>query len=84
MPAVPTSGFVGVETCKVCHIPEAEGMHSNPHWKPELEGKQEAGIAPTWNAEWCFKEYNEGSPVGPTSPRDLRGNIYTPSLRYSY
>jgi len=37
-----------------------------------------------WNAEWCFKEYNEGSPVGPTSPRDFRGNIYTLSLRYSY
>ena len=42
-----TTGFVGVETCKICHIPETEGMHSNPHWKLELEGKHEAGIAPT-------------------------------------
>jgi hypothetical protein len=37
-----------------------------------------------WNAEWCFKEYNESSLVGPTSPRDFRGNIYTLSLRYTY
>jgi oleate hydratase len=38
----------------------------------------------TWNGQWCFKEYNESSPVGPTSPRNFRGNIYTLSLRYSY
>jgi hypothetical protein len=37
-----------------------------------------------WNAEWLFKEYNESSPVGPTAPRDFRGNIYTLSLRYNY
>ncbi len=38
----------------------------------------------TWNGEWRFKEYNENSPVGPTAPRDFRGNLYTLNLRYSY
>ena len=32
----------------------------------------------------AFKEYNEAGPVGPTAPRDFRGNLYTLSLRYAY
>ena len=37
----------------------------------------------TWKAGWNYYNYNEASAVGPTAPRDFRGNVVTISLRYS-
>ncbi len=41
MPAVHESEYVGAETCKLCHVPQSDGLHANPHWKLEIKGKHE-------------------------------------------
>ncbi len=33
----------------------------------------------TWKANWNYYGHEEGSPIGPTSPRSFRGNVCTPS-----
>ena len=47
MPGVGINDYVGAETCKLCHVPESEGLHANPHWKMELEGKKDTTGAAT-------------------------------------
>lgn len=51
MQAVHGNDYVGAETCKMCHAPEADGLHANPHWKLELQGKR--GGAPAATCEGC-------------------------------
>lgn len=38
----------------------------------------------TWKANWNYYGYGEGSPIGPTSPRSFRGNVYTLGVKYAY
>ena len=37
-----------------------------------------------WKADYNYHDYGEGSPVGPTAPRNFRGNIYTLAVNYSF
>jgi hypothetical protein len=37
-----------------------------------------------WNTGWNYYQYNEGSFVGPTSPRYFHANALTESLRYEF
>jgi hypothetical protein len=37
----------------------------------------------TYKTGWNYFDYNEKSAVGPTLPRDFRGNVFTLSLRYT-
>jgi len=43
-------------------------------------------IAPkwTWKGDWNYYSYGEGTPIGPTSPRSFRGNVYTLAVNYSF
>jgi opacity protein-like surface antigen len=36
----------------------------------------------TYNTGWNFYDYNEKSDPGPTLPRNMRGNVFTLSMRY--
>lgn len=36
----------------------------------------------TYKTGWNFYDYNEKSAPGPTLPRDMRGNVFTLSMRY--
>jgi hypothetical protein len=38
----------------------------------------------SWKAAWNYYGYGEGSPVGPTSPRSFRGNVYTLGVKYAF
>lgn len=38
----------------------------------------------TWKAAWNYYDYGEGSPVGPTLPRDAHGDVFTASVRHSF
>jgi hypothetical protein len=37
-----------------------------------------------FKSSWNYYDYHEYSLVGPTSPRNFRGNVYTLSLRYAF
>jgi hypothetical protein len=37
-----------------------------------------------WKGEYNYYGYGEGIPIGPTSPRNFRGNLYTLSVRYAF
>lgn len=37
-----------------------------------------------WKADWNYYGYGEGGPVGPTLPRNFRGNLYTISMHYEF
>jgi hypothetical protein len=43
-------------------------------------------IAPNWSwkADYNYYGYGEGSPIGPTLPRNFRGNIYTLAVHYAF
>ncbi len=43
-------------------------------------------IASGWavRAEWNYYGYGEGTPIGPTSPRSFRGNLYTLSMHHEF
>jgi hypothetical protein len=43
-------------------------------------------IAPqwTWKGDYNYYSYGEGSPIGPTSPRSFRGNVYTLAVNYAF
>jgi hypothetical protein len=44
-------------------------------------------LTPTWiwRADWKYYGYNEqGSPVGPTAPRDFHGNVVTLGMHYEF
>ena len=43
-------------------------------------------IAPkwTWKGDYNYYSYGEGTPIGPTSPRSFRGNVYTLSVNYAF
>jgi hypothetical protein len=38
----------------------------------------------TWKADYNYYSYGEESPVGPTLPRNFRGNIYTLAVNYAF
>ena len=38
----------------------------------------------TWKAGWNHYGYGEGSAVGPTLPRDVRGEVFTASVRHAF
>ncbi|HEX3436476.1 MAG TPA: hypothetical protein VHT24_06875 [Pseudacidobacterium sp.] len=38
----------------------------------------------TWKGDYNYYSYGEGSPIGPTSPRNFRGNIYTLAVNYAF
>jgi len=38
----------------------------------------------TWKAEYTHYGYGEGSPVGPTSQRNFRGNVTTIAVQYAF
>ena len=38
----------------------------------------------SWKADYNYHDYGEGSPLGPTAPRNFRGNIYTLAVNYSF
>lgn len=38
----------------------------------------------TFKGDWNYYGYGEGSPVGPTSPRSFRGNVYTLGMHYEF
>jgi hypothetical protein len=38
----------------------------------------------TWKAEFTHYGYGEGSPVGPTLPRNFRGNVSTIAVHYAF
>jgi len=38
----------------------------------------------TWKAEYTHYGYGEGSPVGPTLPRNFRGNVSTIAVHYAF
>lgn len=37
-----------------------------------------------WRADWNYYGYGEGTPIGPTSPRSFRGNIYTLGVHHDF
>ena len=37
-----------------------------------------------WKGDWNYYGYGEGTPIGPTSPRSFRGNVYTISMHYEF
>jgi hypothetical protein len=37
-----------------------------------------------WKGEYNYYGYGEGTPIGPTNPRNFRGNLYTLSVKYAY
>jgi hypothetical protein len=37
-----------------------------------------------WKADWNYYGYGEGTPIGPTSPRSFRGNVYTLAVRHEF
>jgi len=37
-----------------------------------------------WKGEYNYYGYGEGTPIGPTNPRNFRGNLYTLSVRYAF
>jgi hypothetical protein len=37
-----------------------------------------------FKSSWNYYDYHEYSLVGPTSPRNFRGNVYTLSMRYAF
>ena len=37
-----------------------------------------------WKANYNYYGYGEGSPIGPTSPRSFRGNVYTLAVNYAF
>ncbi len=43
-------------------------------------------LTPKWTMRggWAYNEYGEGSPIGPTSPRSFRGNLFTVGARYAF
>jgi hypothetical protein len=49
-------------------------------------GDVAVNIAPQWiwKANWNYYGYGEGSPIGPTTPRSFRGNVYTLSVKYAF
>ncbi|WP_263351911.1 hypothetical protein [Acidicapsa acidisoli] len=38
----------------------------------------------SWKADYNYFGYGEGSPIGPTAPRNFRGNLYTLSVNYAF
>ncbi len=43
-------------------------------------------IHPKWivSADWNYYGYGEASPIGPTSPRAVHGNVYTLAMHYEF
>jgi hypothetical protein len=37
-----------------------------------------------WKGDWSYYGYGEGTPIGPTSPRSFRGNVYTIGMHYEF
>ncbi len=37
-----------------------------------------------WKGDWNYYGYGEGTPIGPTSPRSFRGNVYTLGMHYEF
>lgn len=37
-----------------------------------------------WKSDWNYYDYSEGTPIGPTLPRNFRGNIYTLGMHYEF
>ncbi|MHB8888324.1 MAG: hypothetical protein ACYC46_05850 [Acidobacteriaceae bacterium] len=37
-----------------------------------------------WKADWNYYSYGEGTPIGPTSPRSFRGNVYTLGVHHDF
>ena len=38
----------------------------------------------TWKADYNYYSYGEESPIGPTLPRNFRGNVYTLAVQYAF
>jgi len=38
----------------------------------------------TWKADYNYYSYGEESPIGPTLPRNFRGNVYTLAVEYAF
>ncbi|MGC2637064.1 MAG: TonB-dependent receptor [Acidobacteriaceae bacterium] len=43
-------------------------------------------VQPGWafRADWNYYGYGEGAPIGPASPRNFRGNLYTLGMHYEF
>jgi hypothetical protein len=37
-----------------------------------------------WKADYNYYGFGEGTPIGPTLPRNFRGNLYTLSVNYAF
>ncbi len=52
--------------------------------QPAVNLSVDLGHRLAWNTSWNYYQYNEGSFVGPTSPRYFHSNLLTESLRYAF
>jgi hypothetical protein len=53
-------------------------------FQPVVNLSVDLGHKLAWNTGWNYYQYNEGSFVGPTSPRYFHANSLTESLRYAF
>jgi hypothetical protein len=54
------------------------------YFQPVVNLSVDLGHKLAWNTGWNYYQYNEGSFVGPTSPRYFHANSLTESLRYAF
>jgi len=38
----------------------------------------------SWKGAWNYADYGEDSPVGPTLPRAVHGDVFTLSVRHAF
>jgi hypothetical protein len=60
------------------------GSSQYMYYQPVANLSVGLGQKMAWNTGWNYYQYNEGSFVGPTSPRYFHANALTESLRYEF
>ncbi len=60
------------------------GSLQSKYYQPVVKLSVDLGHNLAWNTGWNYYQYNEGSFVGPTSPRYFHANSLTESVRYAF